>query len=293
MPPMPSASIRMRSATASCMAQVLSRGGGAPRGGDRVRAPRAPRPASDDVDRGRGRGAARRGPAGDGRRRRPARRAHRARERAGAAGSVAGAGPDRRRARGAPGRDRWRSSCCPGIPAHVRRSRTPSGWPTPTPRHSPSFARCASELDGSARDRVYDQGASAVSIARRVGRSRARDDRTALRACVRSGMAAGGAVKVGILREHRLGAALEAAMRNREADAIALTADRTKAMAVALAGMSDDSEVEPPRSSCRRDRRPSSSASIPSMCGGSSAAGGSARVASAVTIACSSTTCGR
>jgi hypothetical protein len=50
-------------------------------------------------------------------------------------------------------------------------------------------------------------------------------------------------MKVGLLRE-RLGAALDAAMRNREADAIALTADRTKAMAVALAGLEDDADVE-------------------------------------------------
>lgn len=33
-------------------------------------------------------------------------------------------------------------------------------------------------------------------------------------------------------------------MRNREADAIALTADRTKAMAVAMAGMPDEAEIE-------------------------------------------------
>jgi excisionase family DNA binding protein len=51
-------------------------------------------------------------------------------------------------------------------------------------------------------------------------------------------------MRVGLLRE-RLGAALDAAMRTREADAIALTADRTKAMAVALAGMPEDAEVEP------------------------------------------------
>lgn len=50
-------------------------------------------------------------------------------------------------------------------------------------------------------------------------------------------------MRVGLLRE-RLTAALETAMRNREAEAIALTADRTKAMAVALAGMPDDSEIE-------------------------------------------------
>jgi excisionase family DNA binding protein len=41
-----------------------------------------------------------------------------------------------------------------------------------------------------------------------------------------------------------MSAALEAAMRNREASAIALTADRAKAMAVALAGLPDDAEVE-------------------------------------------------
>lgn len=50
-------------------------------------------------------------------------------------------------------------------------------------------------------------------------------------------------MKVGHLRQ-RLGAALAAAMRNRAADAIALTADRTKAMAVALAGLADDADVE-------------------------------------------------
>lgn len=50
-------------------------------------------------------------------------------------------------------------------------------------------------------------------------------------------------MRVGLLRE-RLTAALEAAMRNREADAIALTADRTKAMAVAMAGMPDEAEIE-------------------------------------------------
>ncbi|MDQ2689729.1 MAG: helix-turn-helix domain-containing protein [Chloroflexota bacterium] len=50
-------------------------------------------------------------------------------------------------------------------------------------------------------------------------------------------------MKVGVLRE-RLSSALETAMRNREAPAIALTADRTKAMAVALAGLPDDADVE-------------------------------------------------
>jgi excisionase family DNA binding protein len=50
-------------------------------------------------------------------------------------------------------------------------------------------------------------------------------------------------MRVGTLRE-RLAAALETAMRNREAEAIAITADRTKAMAVALAGLPDDAEIE-------------------------------------------------
>lgn len=50
-------------------------------------------------------------------------------------------------------------------------------------------------------------------------------------------------MRVGLLRE-RLTAALDAAMRNREPSAIALTADRTKAMAVALAGRAEDEEVE-------------------------------------------------
>lgn len=50
-------------------------------------------------------------------------------------------------------------------------------------------------------------------------------------------------MRVGLLRE-RLTAALDAAMRNREPSAIALTADRTKAMAVALAGRAEDAEVD-------------------------------------------------
>lgn len=50
-------------------------------------------------------------------------------------------------------------------------------------------------------------------------------------------------MRVGLLRE-RLTGALATAMRTRAADAVALTADRTKAMAVATAGMPDDAEVE-------------------------------------------------
>ena len=50
-------------------------------------------------------------------------------------------------------------------------------------------------------------------------------------------------MRAGTLRR-RLAAALGAAMRNREADAIALVADRAKATAVALAGVDDDAEVE-------------------------------------------------
>ena len=50
-------------------------------------------------------------------------------------------------------------------------------------------------------------------------------------------------MKVGLLRD-RLMAALDAAARNREADAVALTADRTKAMVVALAGLPDDAEID-------------------------------------------------
>jgi excisionase family DNA binding protein len=50
-------------------------------------------------------------------------------------------------------------------------------------------------------------------------------------------------VRVGLLRE-RLASGLTAAMRTREASAIALTADRTKAMAVAMAGLPEDAEIE-------------------------------------------------
>lgn len=48
----------------------------------------------------------------------------------------------------------------------------------------------------------------------------------------------------GALREH-LAAAMAAAMRRAEPEAVALTADRTKAMAVALIGVPDDAEVRP------------------------------------------------
>jgi excisionase family DNA binding protein len=50
-------------------------------------------------------------------------------------------------------------------------------------------------------------------------------------------------MRAGLLRK-RLLAALDAAMRSREADAIALTADRAKAMAAAMAGLADDADVE-------------------------------------------------
>jgi hypothetical protein len=51
-------------------------------------------------------------------------------------------------------------------------------------------------------------------------------------------------MKVGDLREH-LAAAAGSAMRRPEPEAVALTIDRTKAMAVALSGMDPDSEVDP------------------------------------------------
>lgn len=53
-------------------------------------------------------------------------------------------------------------------------------------------------------------------------------------------------MRAGVLRR-RVVAALDAAVRNREASAIALTADRVKATAVALVGIADDVEIEPAR----------------------------------------------
>lgn len=50
-------------------------------------------------------------------------------------------------------------------------------------------------------------------------------------------------MRVDVLRE-RLTAAMATAMRTRDADGVALTADRTKAMGAALAGLSDEAEVE-------------------------------------------------
>jgi hypothetical protein len=51
-------------------------------------------------------------------------------------------------------------------------------------------------------------------------------------------------MKVGDLRE-RLAAAMASAMRRSEPEAVALTADRAKAMAVAMAGMDPWAEVDP------------------------------------------------
>ncbi|HEY8771930.1 MAG TPA: helix-turn-helix domain-containing protein [Candidatus Limnocylindria bacterium] len=51
-------------------------------------------------------------------------------------------------------------------------------------------------------------------------------------------------MKVGDLRE-RLAAAMASAMRRPEPEAVALTADRAKAMAVAMAGMDPSAEVDP------------------------------------------------
>lgn len=51
-------------------------------------------------------------------------------------------------------------------------------------------------------------------------------------------------MKVGDLRE-RLAAAMASAMRRQEPEAVALTADRAKAMAVAMAGMDATAEVDP------------------------------------------------
>jgi len=50
-------------------------------------------------------------------------------------------------------------------------------------------------------------------------------------------------VRVGLLRE-RIVAALATGLHRPEPEVVALTADRTKAMAVALAGRRDDEEVE-------------------------------------------------
>ncbi len=51
-------------------------------------------------------------------------------------------------------------------------------------------------------------------------------------------------MKAGTLRR-RLAAAMEAAMRTRGVEAIALTADRVKATASAIAGLPDDADVVP------------------------------------------------
>jgi excisionase family DNA binding protein len=55
-------------------------------------------------------------------------------------------------------------------------------------------------------------------------------------------MPAGALTTVGVLRDH-LAAGLRAGMRRPEVEAVALTADRTKAMAVALAGLPDEASV--------------------------------------------------
>jgi excisionase family DNA binding protein len=52
-----------------------------------------------------------------------------------------------------------------------------------------------------------------------------------------------GTTAAGVLRDH-LAAALARAMRRPEPEAVAVTADRTKAMAVALAGLPDEEPVD-------------------------------------------------
>jgi len=52
-----------------------------------------------------------------------------------------------------------------------------------------------------------------------------------------------GTTSAGVLRDH-LAAALARAMRRPDADAVAITADRTKAMAVAMAGLPDEAQVD-------------------------------------------------
>jgi excisionase family DNA binding protein len=59
----------------------------------------------------------------------------------------------------------------------------------------------------------------------------------------RESLAGDRATSAGQLRDH-LAAALRAAMRRSEPEAVAITADRTKAMAVALTGLPDDAPVE-------------------------------------------------
>jgi excisionase family DNA binding protein len=53
----------------------------------------------------------------------------------------------------------------------------------------------------------------------------------------------GAPITAGVLRDH-LAAALGSAMRRSEPEAVAMTADRTKAMAVALVGLPDETPVE-------------------------------------------------
>lgn len=53
----------------------------------------------------------------------------------------------------------------------------------------------------------------------------------------------GAPTTAGVLRDH-LAAALASAMRRPEPEAVAITADRTKALAVALAGVPDAAEVD-------------------------------------------------
>jgi excisionase family DNA binding protein len=55
--------------------------------------------------------------------------------------------------------------------------------------------------------------------------------------------ATAGGTTAGVLRDH-LAAAMGSAMRRAEPEAVALTADRTKAMAVALVGLPDEAPVE-------------------------------------------------
>ena len=117
------------------------------------------------------------------------------------------------------------------------------------------LADLAKGLQGRRWRACHGQGTGPLPAARRPGGQAARRHITALRRRPAAGLAAPGMTgrrepltggqptTAGLLRDH-LAAALRAAMRRPEPEAVAITADRTKAMAVALAGLPDDAAIE-------------------------------------------------
>ena len=130
-----------------------------------------------------------------------------------------------------------RATCDRPIARGARRWRTRCGWRGTRPAAFHEFRVLADELSGADRSARARQGADPLPRPGRLVRTPRRLAARPLRRrpAPRLAQRPMSSMKVGDLREH-LAAAMAGAMRRPEPEAVALTADRAKAMAVALAG---------------------------------------------------------